>query len=112
MAVGWPSNPRKRDLYRLLNRDPRASKGLRGRLLLLAGSFANFRARKIQTRHGRFTRNDRPGITSCKISWVNELADWRLVAGSLLIVGGILVVNLKRRPQSVPATTTTTAAAD
>ncbi|MEK7312105.1 MAG: EamA family transporter [Chloroflexota bacterium] len=31
------------------------------------------------------------------IIFLNEVADWRLAIGSLLIVGGILVVNLKLR---------------
>src|SRR5574341_1253278 len=47
------------------------------------------------------------------IIFLKEVADWRLIVGSLLVVGGILVVNFIRRPQPAPApTTTTTAAAD
>jgi drug/metabolite transporter (DMT)-like permease len=35
--------------------------------------------------------------------FLNEPADWRLLAGSLLIVGGLAVVNLKARPKPVVA---------
>ena len=41
-----------------------------------------------------------------------EAVDRELIFGSLLIVGGIVVVNFIRRPQPIKATTTTTAAAD
>ena len=44
------------------------------------------------------------------IVFLKEVADWRLIVGSLLVVGGILVVNFIRRPQ--PAPVSTTAAAD
>ena len=46
------------------------------------------------------------------IIFLKEVADWRLMVGSLLVVGSILVVNFIRRPQPIKATTTTTAAAD
>jgi drug/metabolite transporter (DMT)-like permease len=46
------------------------------------------------------------------IVFLKEVADWRLIVGSLLVVGGIVVVNFIRRPQPVRATTTTAAAAD
>ncbi len=41
-----------------------------------------------------------------------EAVDRELIFGSLLIVGGIVVVNFIRRPKPAPATTPTTAAAD
>jgi drug/metabolite transporter (DMT)-like permease len=44
------------------------------------------------------------------IIFLNEVADWRLLVGSLLVVAGIAVVNL--RPRLKPAPVTTTAAAD
>ena len=48
------------------------------------------------------------------ILFLGEAADWRLIAGSLLIVGGIVVVNLKLGPRPAravaPATTTPTKA--
>jgi len=37
------------------------------------------------------------------IIFLGEAADWRLIAGSLLIVGGIAVVNLRLRPRPIPA---------
>jgi len=43
------------------------------------------------------------------IIFLNEVADWSLIVGLLLIVGGIVVVNLKPRPKPAPAIT---AAAD
>ncbi len=43
------------------------------------------------------------------IIFLNEVADWSLIVGSLLIVGGIVVVNLKLHPKRTPAIT---AAAD
>jgi drug/metabolite transporter (DMT)-like permease len=46
------------------------------------------------------------------IIFLGEKPDQSLVLGSLLIVGGIVVVNLKRRSQPAPVATTTTAAAD
>jgi drug/metabolite transporter (DMT)-like permease len=46
------------------------------------------------------------------IIFLKEVADWRLIVGSLLIVGGIVVVNFIRRPQPAPAPTTTTAVAE
>lgn len=42
------------------------------------------------------------------ILFLNEAADWRLAIGSLLVVGGIGIVNLKLKPKPV----TTTAVAD
>lgn len=35
--------------------------------------------------------------------FLREPADWRLLAGSALIVGGIVVVNLRSRPKPLPA---------
>jgi drug/metabolite transporter (DMT)-like permease len=37
------------------------------------------------------------------VTFLRERADWSLAAGSLLVLGGIVIVNLKGRPQSVPA---------
>ncbi len=37
------------------------------------------------------------------IVFLNESADWRLLAGSILVVAGIAVVNLRRATQPVPA---------
>jgi drug/metabolite transporter (DMT)-like permease len=45
------------------------------------------------------------------IIFLKEVVDWQLVVGPLLVVAGIVVVNFIRRPQSVQAATTTTAAA-
>jgi drug/metabolite transporter (DMT)-like permease len=39
------------------------------------------------------------------IVFLNETADWRLMIGSLLVVAGIAVVNLKVRFKSRPLTT-------
>jgi drug/metabolite transporter (DMT)-like permease len=39
------------------------------------------------------------------IIFLREVADWRLIVGSILIVGGIVVVNYKTRPKPIPATT-------
>ena len=38
------------------------------------------------------------------ITILREQADWRLAAGSLLVVGGIVIANLKGRAHSVPVT--------
>ncbi len=46
------------------------------------------------------------------ILFLKEVVDWRLIAGSLLVVGGILVVNFIRRPQPAPAPRPTTAVAE
>jgi len=42
------------------------------------------------------------------ILFLGEVVDWRLIAGSLLIVGGIVVVNLKLRPRPARAVASAT----
>lgn len=39
------------------------------------------------------------------VLFLGEAVDWRLIVGSLLVVGGIAIVNLKPRTQPAPATT-------
>ncbi len=41
------------------------------------------------------------------IIFLREVADWRLIAGSLLVVASIVIVNLKPRLKSTPAATAT-----
>ena len=42
------------------------------------------------------------------IIFLREIADWRLVVGSLLVVAGIVSVNLKPRFRPTPATAAAT----